>query len=50
VSIWFVQAFKLPGAALALLTGSVVVLVVRQFYYSREMQDDGIVAQDLRRA
>jgi hypothetical protein len=35
---------------LALLTGSVVVLVVRQFYYSREMQDDGIVAPDLRRA
>jgi O-antigen/teichoic acid export membrane protein len=40
VTVWFVHAFKLPGAALALLTGSVVVLVVRQVLYVREMQGD----------
>ncbi len=38
IAIWLVHAWQLPGAAAALLVGSVVVLAVRQVYYSREMR------------
>ena len=38
VCVWLVRAFALPGAALAMLAGSSVVILVRQFYYSREMR------------
>jgi O-antigen/teichoic acid export membrane protein len=38
VSLWLVRAFALPGAAAAMLVGSVVVLGVRQIFYTREMR------------
>lgn len=38
VCFWLVKMFLVPGAAAALVVGSLVVLVVRQFYYSREMR------------
>jgi O-antigen/teichoic acid export membrane protein len=38
VSVWLVRWLQLPGAAAALLLASVVVLAVRQMYYSREMR------------
>ena len=37
VSVWLVRHFHVPGAAAAMLVGSVVVLGVRRFYYLREM-------------
>lgn len=36
VILWLVRSYHLTGAAAALLVGSVVVLVVRQFFYMRE--------------
>ncbi|MDE1162926.1 MAG: lipopolysaccharide biosynthesis protein [Acidobacteriaceae bacterium] len=36
VILWLVRSYQLPGAAAALLVGSVVVLFVRQFFYRRE--------------
>lgn len=38
VTVWLVHAFALQGAAAALLLGSTVVLVVRQFFYTRELK------------
>ncbi|SEF98244.1 Membrane protein involved in the export of O-antigen and teichoic acid [Bryocella elongata] len=38
ISVWLVHAFALPGAAGAMLIGSAVVLVVRQFFYTRELK------------
>lgn len=38
VVIWLVRLWHVPGAAAALLIGSIVVLGVRQIYYSREMK------------
>jgi O-antigen/teichoic acid export membrane protein len=38
ISVWLVHTWQLPGAAAALLVSSVVVMVVRQVYYSREMR------------
>ena len=37
VCVWLVRAFALPGAAAAMLMGSLIVLLVRQFYWTREM-------------
>jgi O-antigen/teichoic acid export membrane protein len=37
--VWLVNVFKLPGAAMAMLAGSVVVIAVRQFYYSQEIRE-----------
>ena len=48
VSVWFVQMFRLPGAALAMLAGSVVVLVARQFYYLREMSGQERIGPEVR--
>jgi O-antigen/teichoic acid export membrane protein len=50
VSVWFVHAFKLPGAALSVLAGSLVVLVVRQLYYTREMRSNEAVSGGLMQA
>lgn len=36
-ALWLVHTFAIPGAAAALLLGSVVVLLVRQFYWQREV-------------
>ena len=47
LSVWFVHAFRLPGAALALLVGSLVVMTVRQMYYSREMRPGAKLAESL---
>ena len=38
VCVWLVRMFQLPGAAMAMLLGSIVVLGVRQFYYGLEMR------------
>ena len=38
IAVWLVHMWQLPGAAASLLLGSVVVLAVRQMYYSREMR------------
>jgi O-antigen/teichoic acid export membrane protein len=38
VSVMLVKAFQVPGAAAALLIGSVTVLAVRQFFYMREVR------------
>jgi len=38
VSFWLVKAFHVPGAAAALLIGSVTVVAVRQFFYKRQIQ------------
>lgn len=37
VSLWLIHRFALPGAAAAMLLGSVLVLVVRQVFYTRQM-------------
>jgi O-antigen/teichoic acid export membrane protein len=39
VSFWLVRHFNVPGAAAALLIGSVTVMAVRQFFYTRQMHD-----------
>lgn len=36
--VWLVHAFQLPGAAMAMLLGTIVVLILRQVYYTREMR------------
>ena len=36
--LWLVPALRVPGAAAAMLIGSVAVLIVRGFYYAREMR------------
>ncbi len=36
--VWLVHVYRLPGAALAMLAGSLMVIVVRQFYYSQQMR------------
>jgi len=38
VSFVLVRAFQVPGAAAALLVGSVMVMAVRQFFYTRQMR------------
>jgi O-antigen/teichoic acid export membrane protein len=38
VSFWLVKAFHVPGAAGALLIGSVTVVAVRQFFYTRQIR------------
>ena len=38
MSFWLVRSFHVSGAAAAMLVGSLVVLVVRQIYYSREIR------------
>jgi O-antigen/teichoic acid export membrane protein len=38
VTVWLVHALHVQGAAVALLVGSVVVMIVRQLFYSREMR------------
>ena len=37
--LWFVHRLQVPGAALAMLVGSAVVVLVRQIFYSREMRE-----------
>lgn len=36
-ALWLIHAFALPGAAAAMLLGSVAVVLVRQMFYTREM-------------
>ena len=36
-ALWLIQTMAIPGAAVAMLLGSIVVLLVRQFFYRREM-------------
>jgi len=38
LSVWLIHAFALTGAAAAMLVGSTVVLLVRQFFYTRELK------------
>jgi len=38
VSFWLVKMFHVPGAAAALLIGSVTVVAVRQIFYTRQMR------------
>ena len=40
VSFALVKAFHVPGAAAALLIGSITVVAVRQFFYSKQMHAD----------
>ncbi len=36
-ALWLIHAFALPGAAAAMLLGSVAVVLVRQIFYTREV-------------
>ena len=38
-AVWLVHSMQVPGAALAMLIGSVVVVFVRQIFYTREMRE-----------
>lgn len=42
VSFALVKAFNVPGAAAALLIGSVTVMVVRQFFFTRQIQTEPV--------
>ena len=42
--VWLVHEYRLPGAALAMLAGSLVVIAVRQFYYSQQMGQETVQA------
>jgi O-antigen/teichoic acid export membrane protein len=39
VTVWLVRRMHVPGAAAALLVGSVGVAVVRAYFYAREMRE-----------
>lgn len=43
VSFWLVRHFNVPGAAAALLVGSVTVVAVRQFFYTRQMHSNSAI-------
>jgi len=38
VTVWLIRSLQVPGAAAAMLLGSIVVVGVRQVYYSRAMR------------
>jgi O-antigen/teichoic acid export membrane protein len=40
-AIWLIRSLQLPGAAAALLLGSIVVIVVRHLYYRKEFRTTG---------
>jgi O-antigen/teichoic acid export membrane protein len=39
VTVWLIKRLQVPGAAAALVVGSLGVVAVRAYFYAREMRE-----------